>query len=96
MPAWEQQGLVGNSGIKTELERQIRREGGKMSSSACILMGKEQLWVPTEEVGMPEEGEVPAGVEAGQEEVGMGCGRWISLGAQGKSNLDGRMWERII
>lgn len=88
-------GAVGNSSIKTDLERQIRQQGGEMSNPAWILMGKEQILVPTEEVGMLWEGEVPAGVE-----VGMGCGldfscstrkirfRWEDVGE------DPLSWER--
>lgn len=45
-------GAVGNSSIKTDLERQIHQKGGEMSNPAWILVGKEQLLVPMEEVGM--------------------------------------------
>lgn len=64
-----------------------------MSNSAWILMGKEQLLVPREELGMAEEGQVPAGVEVGTGDVlwALGLG-WSTR----KTDLDGEMWERIF
>lgn len=78
-------GAVGNSKIKTELERHICQKGGKNVQFCLDFKGKRAAF------GAHGGGGDALRRERPQLEWG-----WIWVGAQGRSNLDGEMWERII